>query len=81
VFICDVTGLPSAPREPMIKIPIETRNVEYRNIVTREDEETGELYDEEVLSVGTEIVKELRVTAKGLAIFEAALKEEGNGKA
>jgi len=65
----------------MIKIPIETRNVEYRNIVTREDEETGEFYNEEVLSVGIEIVKELRVTAKGLAIFEAALKEEGNGKA
>jgi len=68
MFICDVTKKPSAPREPMIKLAVEFRPKVYVNY----DPET----DEEIISYGEEIVKEIRVTKEGADILEKAMQEQ-----
>lgn len=65
MFICAVTGKTSKPREPMLKVVVETRDQTYSNQVW--DSENEE-YVEKV-SHGHEIVREVGITKEGLEIL------------
>lgn len=56
MFLCAVTGITSKPREPMVKVVVETRPRTYINVVD----------GVEVESHGIEIVQEIGVTKAGL---------------
>ena len=63
-FICAVTKKVSKPREPQIKVVVETRPVMYSNWVPDPDDPDGERMVEKI-SRGSEIVKEISVTKEG----------------
>jgi hypothetical protein len=64
MFICAVTGKVSEPREKMIKVVVETRPRTYLNWNADGDE---------VVSHGSEIVREIGVTKEG---FDQLVKQE-----
>jgi hypothetical protein len=66
MFRCAVTGKVTEPREPMFKVVIEQRPKQYDNIIF-DDEGKGEI----IYSKGWEIVKEICVSAEGLALLKA----------
>lgn len=67
MFICAVTGKVSKPKEPMIKVVMETRPVVYNN-GTDEDP---------IISQGFEIVREIGVTKEGYDILMRRKGEAG----
>lgn len=62
MFRCAITGKVTQPGEPMNRVVTQTRKVTYR------EKRDGELV---VVGKGTEIVKEIAVSAEGLAILKA----------
>ena len=64
MFICAITGKVSEPHEKMIKVVVETRPRTYTNF-----DEDGV----EIISRGSEIVKEIGVTQAG---FDEMVKRE-----
>jgi len=81
MFICAITGKPSKLREPRTMIILQTRDVQY---IKHEDGLTRPRTEDEIkknfipakweaISRGTEIVKEIGVSAEGFARFQAAL--------
>lgn len=72
MFICAVTGKVSKPGEPQIKVVVETRKVEYKNLINHEDER-GRSVQVEKVSRGEEIVKEIAVTKEGFDQLQLTL--------
>lgn len=64
MFICAVTGKPSLPREPMIKVVTARTAVTYKNLIEHEDER-GRMSTVEKVSKGEETVTEIGVTKEG----------------
>jgi len=69
MFRCAVTGKITQPGEPQFKVVVETRPQTYVNF--KFDEET--LETEKIVSSGEEIVREINVSAEGLAILEKGI--------
>lgn len=72
MFKCAVTGEVTEPREPQTKVVVQTRAKQYVNEVW--DEETGKRIV--IHSQGHEIVKEINVSPKGMAILENRVKDD-----
>lgn len=73
MFICAVTHKVSAPREPQIKVVIETRPKTYVNRFR--DVEGNAMHNE---SKGFETVKEVAMTREGFAIWQREMLEKGS---
>lgn len=71
MFKCAITGKITKPREPLVRVVVETRPKTYVNY--KWDEETGEKI--RIESKGYETVREVNVSPEGMAILEGQARE------